>query len=62
MIKIFKTFGGYTEITEIEKNCWINVTAPNQTEIQRIIDEFKLLILSLKFLPKMLILGKYLEL
>ncbi len=42
MIKIFKTFGGYTEINEIEKNCWINVTAPTQSEIQRIINEFKL--------------------
>lgn len=42
MIKIFKTFGGYNEISKIEKNCWINVTTPNQKEIQRIINEFKL--------------------
>lgn len=42
MIKIFKTFGGYNEITKIEKGCWINVTAPTPEEIQRLQDEFKL--------------------
>ena len=42
MIKIFKTFGGYTEIPEIEKDCWINVTTPSKDEISRIIHEFKL--------------------
>ncbi|NPA37566.1 MAG: magnesium transporter CorA family protein [Chlorobi bacterium] len=42
MIKIFKTFGGYTEIPAIEKGCWINVTQPTQEEIQRLFDEFKL--------------------
>jgi magnesium transporter len=30
---MFKTFGGYTEITRIEKGCWINVSAPTQDEI-----------------------------
>jgi magnesium transporter len=33
MLKMFKTFGGYTEITRIEKGCWINVSAPTQDEI-----------------------------
>jgi magnesium transporter len=42
MIKIFKTFGGYSEITRIEKGCWINVINPSQEEIQKIISEFKL--------------------
>ncbi len=42
MIKIFKTFGGYIEIPTFEKNCWINVTAPSQDEINRLRHEFKL--------------------
>jgi magnesium transporter len=33
MIKIFKTFGGYTEITEPAFNCWINVIKPTEEEI-----------------------------
>jgi magnesium transporter len=42
MIKIFKTFGGYSEISKVEKGCWINVTRPDQNEIQRLSDEFQL--------------------
>jgi magnesium transporter len=42
MIKIFKTFGGYSEIQTLEKNCWINVTQPTQAEIQRLVEEFHL--------------------
>ena len=42
MIKIFKTFGGYSEISKVEKNCWINVIEPTTEEIQRLSDEFKL--------------------
>jgi magnesium transporter len=42
MIKIFKTFGGYTEISKAEKECWINVTQPSHKEIQRLTDEFHL--------------------
>jgi magnesium transporter len=42
MIKIFKTFGGYTEISKAEKGCWINVTQPSHDEIQRLTDEFHL--------------------
>jgi magnesium transporter len=33
MIKIFKTFGGYTEIAEPANNCWINVIKPTEEEI-----------------------------
>jgi len=40
MIKIFKTFGGYTEISKVEKNCWINVTEPSSEEINRLSEEF----------------------
>lgn len=42
MIKIFKTFGGYSEISQLEKNCWINVTQPTTEEIQRLSEDFKL--------------------
>ena len=40
MIKIFKTFGGYIEIPEVEYGCWINVTNPTASEIKHIEDEF----------------------
>ncbi|OFX83627.1 MAG: magnesium transporter [Bacteroidetes bacterium GWF2_33_16] len=42
MITIFKTFGGYVEIPEMEKGCWINVIQPTQAEILRLSEEFKL--------------------
>ncbi len=42
MIKIFKTFGGYTEINELQKDCWINTTNPTQNEIQKLTTEFGL--------------------
>ena len=42
MIKIFKTFGGYSEISKIEKGCWINVTKPTPEEIQKLSSDFKL--------------------
>jgi len=42
MIKIFKTFGGYSEITGPEKGCWINVTTPTPPEIIRLSDDFGL--------------------
>ncbi len=42
MIKIFKTFGGYSEISKTEKGCWINVIKPTADEIQRLSSEFKL--------------------
>jgi magnesium transporter len=42
MIKIFKTFGGYVEINEPLKGCWINTTNPSQEEIQKLNSEFRL--------------------
>jgi len=42
MIKIFKTFGGYTEINELQKNCWINTTNPTQDEILKLTSDFNL--------------------
>ena len=42
MIKIFKTFGGYVEINEPQKGCWINITNPTQDEIEILINEFGL--------------------
>ncbi len=42
MIKIFKTFGGYNEINEPQKGCWINATNPSPNEIKRLNDEFVL--------------------
>jgi magnesium transporter len=36
MIKIFKTFGGYVEINEPQKDCWINVTNPTSDEINKL--------------------------
>jgi len=42
MIKIFKTFGGYTEVSQLEKGCWINVTQPTSEEILRLSEDFKL--------------------
>lgn len=40
MIKIFKTFGGYSEIKEPQKGCWINITNPSNDEIQHLNGEF----------------------
>ena len=42
MIKIFKTFGGYIEIKELEKNCWINVVNPTPDEINKLSCDFEL--------------------
>ncbi|KAF0238001.1 MAG: hypothetical protein FD181_1397 [Prolixibacteraceae bacterium] len=42
MLKMFKTFGGYIEIPQVEKDCWINVSAPTQEEIARLSDEFNI--------------------
>jgi len=40
MLKIFKTFGGYTEIQQPEDGCWINVTKPTETEINLLLNDF----------------------
>ena len=42
MIKIFKTFGGYFEIANEEKGCWINVNHPTPAEITRLTSQFHL--------------------
>lgn len=42
MIKIFKSFGGYDEIPNVEKGCWINVIQPTSEEILRLSNEFQL--------------------
>lgn len=42
MIKIFKTFGGYTEINEPQKACWINVTNPSSDEINKLSSDYGL--------------------
>lgn len=40
MIKVFRTFGGYHELPEAEKNSWINVTNPTSDEIDLIRKQF----------------------
>ncbi len=42
MIKIFKTFGGYNEITEPQKGCWINIVHPSPDEQQKLTEQFGL--------------------
>ena len=41
MLKIFKSFGGYIEIPQAEKGCWINVVQPSQDEVERLQHEFQ---------------------
>nr|WP_321453353.1 magnesium transporter CorA family protein [uncultured Carboxylicivirga sp.] len=40
MLKIFKTFGGYAEISEPKDGCWINANNPTADEIKKLTDEF----------------------
>lgn len=42
MFKIFKTFGGYAEIPEPEKGCWINVINPTPDELKNISDDYNI--------------------
>ncbi len=42
MIKIYKTFGGFTTTNQLEKGCWINIVNPTQSEIHEINNEFGL--------------------
>jgi magnesium transporter len=42
MIKIYKTFGGFTRINQPEKGCWINVVNPTQSEIEEINRDYAL--------------------
>lgn len=41
MLKIFKSFGGYNEIPQAEKGCWINVVQPSQQEIDQLQEEYR---------------------
>jgi len=40
MLKIFKSFGGYNEISQAEKGCWINMVQPSPEETERLLHEF----------------------
>ena len=40
MLKIFKSFGGYNEIPQAEKGCWINMVQPSPEETERLLHEF----------------------
>jgi len=40
MLKIFKSFGGFTEIAHAENGCWVNVSQPTHEEIARLQLEF----------------------
>jgi len=42
MLKIFKSFGGFIEIPQAEKGCWINVIQPTSEETDRLKDEFNI--------------------
>ncbi len=40
MIKIFKSFGGYSVIAEPEKGCWINVSGPTEEELSSLATDY----------------------
>ncbi len=42
MLKIFKSFGGYIEIPNIEKGCWINMANPTEEEKNQLSSRFKM--------------------
>ncbi|PIQ08861.1 MAG: magnesium transporter [Ignavibacteriales bacterium CG18_big_fil_WC_8_21_14_2_50_31_20] len=42
MIKIFKTFGGYLDVAEPEKGCWINAINPTKEEIIKLSEKYGL--------------------
>jgi len=42
MIKIYKTFGGFVEIPELQKDCWVNVVNPSHDEIIKLNKEHDL--------------------
>lgn len=41
MLKIYKSFGGYIEIPQAEKGCWINIVEPTTEETERLQNEFQ---------------------
>lgn len=42
MLKIFKTFGGYVEIQQANKDCWVNVSQPTESEVNQLISDFNM--------------------
>ncbi len=40
MIKIFRSLGGYIELSQAEKGCWINVTSPEKDEVITLVNDF----------------------
>lgn len=42
MMKFFKSLGGYNEITQPEKNCWVNVVSPDNAEKSTLQEQFKI--------------------
>ncbi|MFV0521010.1 MAG: magnesium transporter CorA family protein [Mangrovibacterium sp.] len=40
MLKIFKSFGGYIEIPQVERDCWVNVVEPTPAEILKVQEDF----------------------
>jgi magnesium transporter len=42
MMKIFKSFGGYIELNQAEKGCWINVVNPDLHEIAILQQQFQI--------------------
>jgi magnesium transporter len=40
MIKIFRSLGGYVELSQVEKGCWVNVNNPAKDEIITLINDF----------------------
>ncbi|MBN2518938.1 MAG: magnesium transporter CorA family protein [Bacteroidales bacterium] len=41
MLKIFQTFAGFVELPQTQDGCWINVVQPDQNEIDRLHNEYK---------------------
>ena len=41
MLKFYKSFGGYTEISKPQTGCWLNVLQPTDQEIERLQAEFQ---------------------
>jgi len=42
MIKIFKTFGGYQEINQLQDQCWVNISNPSKEETATLQSDFNI--------------------
>ena len=42
MIKLFKTFGDYTELSKKESNCWVNAIEPTSKEIGQLSEDYNI--------------------